>query len=133
MEVSKGRLTEVLGRGRRLGRSVEHQSAGGQLAPGFAALHLEFESLTVADHLLRNAPAGAGAVAEPRVTGLAEQHAAQGARGHSADETLPAAAASLLALIQEAVGLEVSVRKCGTASALLGVVPCVSWRRAQKA
>ena len=104
----------------RLGRCVEHQSAGGQLAPGFAALHLEFESLTIADHLLRGAPAGSGAV-EPRVAGLDDHAAAQGARRWPAEEAPPAAAASLLALIREAVGLEVCY--CPrTVDAVLGVL-----------
>ena len=81
---------------------MEHQSAGGQLAPGFAALHLEFESLTIADHLRRDASAGA---ASPRV-GEPAAHAAS-PQGWSDDWPEPTAAESLLALIQEAVGLEV--------------------------
>ena len=86
----------------RLGRCVEHQSAGGQLAPGFAALHLEFESLTVADHLRRDGPAGAAASRAMAVVNTAAQP-----HGGAGDWPEPTAAESVLALIQEAVGLEV--------------------------
>ena len=84
---------------------MEHQSAGGQLAPGFAGLHLEFESLTIADHLRRDVSAGA---ASPGVSDLPAHAARQ--RGWDGDGPTPTAAESLLALIQEAVGLEVRLR-----------------------
>ncbi len=79
---------------------MEHQSAGGQLAPGFSALRLEFESLTIADHLRR------GEQGIP--SGYEEGSGRAGADGDSrAGTRAPTAAASLLALIEEAVGLEV--------------------------
>jgi hypothetical protein len=88
----------------RLGRCVEHQSAGSQLAPGFSALRLEFESLTIADHLRRDVPADGSAWGAGFRSGL--RHA--GADGNDrAGYHSGVAAASLLGLIQEAVGLEV--------------------------
>ena len=88
----------------RLGRCVEHMSAGGQLAPGFSALRLEFESLTIADHLRRRAPAH-GLRTDPGF-GLGLRTAASEGDGWE-EHMAPTAAAGLLALIQEAVGLEV--------------------------
>ncbi len=96
---------------------MEHQSAGGQLAPGFAALQLEFESLTVADHLRRNGPAGAAASRASAIGNAAAQ-----THGGAGDWPEVPSAESLLALIQEAVGLEVccdpmlpSCRRCSCA------------------